>query len=144
MEASKALPPEFLGSATTGEIWKAIGVPAGIFLSLVAIWFCAISTVSVVSSFRQMHFSPTWWSFIFPNAGLAIALLQIADALNSDRINIVGTVLTIVLVVAWLAIMVMHGLAVKRGNILWPGKDEDAEEGEQIDDEERNGRICLP
>lgn len=139
MQAPKVIPPNFLGigSFPVGEVWKAIGVPCGIFLWLLAFWFCALSTVSVLSAWKEMHFTLNWWAFIFPNVGLTIALIQIANALDSDGIKSVCSAMTVILVMLWVFVAVMNVRAVWRGDILWPGMDEDMEEeGEHGNDEE--------
>jgi tellurite resistance protein TehA-like permease len=147
VQAPKVLPPNFLGltSIPTGEIWKAIGVPAGIFLWLLAFWFCALSTVSVLSTFRQMHFSLNWWAFVFPNAGLTIALIQIGNVVESNGIKHLCSAMTVVLVAVWLAMAVMNVRAIWRGDVLWPGMDEDMEdvEGHEHDEEQGDGQVSL-
>jgi tellurite resistance protein TehA-like permease len=92
-----------------------------------------------------MHFSLNWWAFIFPNAGLTIALIKIAEALNSPGIKGVCSALTILLVIAWIAVVVMNAKAVWKGTILWPGMDEDAEdEEEDREEEEGDGHFRVP
>jgi len=92
-----------------------------------------------------MQFSMNWWAFIFPNAGLTIALIKIAEALNSDSIKSICTAMTILLVIVWIGVVSMNGRAVWKGDVLWPGKDEDAGEEElENDEEEGDGHIRLP
>ncbi|KAF1960913.1 C4-dicarboxylate transporter/malic acid transport protein-like protein [Byssothecium circinans] len=132
IQAPKVIPPDFLGltSIPTGDIWKAIGVPAGIFLWLLSFWFCALSTVSVLWSAKYMHFTLNWWAFIFPNVGLTIALIQIDNVLNSDGIKGVCSTLTIILVALWIVVAVLNVRAILKGDVLWPGMDEDMEDVE--------------
>lgn len=140
MQAPKVLPPNFLGigSFPVGDVWKAIGVPSGIFLWLLAFWFCALSTVSVLSSWREMHFTLNWWAFIFPNAGLTIALIQIANVLDSDGIKAVCSGMTTVLLVLWFFVAAMNLRAVLRREVLWPGMDEDMEDMEETGEGEED------
>ena len=133
VQASKILPKDFLGlppSLETGYLWKAIGVPAGIFFWLFGFWNFALSSVSCAYVWRQMHFDLTWWSFIFPNAGLTIAAIQIANVLDSDGIRGVCSAATIVLCIAWLVVAGFHVRAVVRKEVLYPGMDEDEEDVE--------------
>jgi len=83
-----------------------------------------------------MHFTLNYWGVIFPNAGLTIALIQIANVLDSDGIRGVCSAMTILLVAAWLAVAFLHVKAVWDRSILWPGMDEDMEdvEGHQHED----------
>jgi tellurite resistance protein TehA-like permease len=130
-QAVKVLPPDFLGfpgPTPVGYIWKAIGVPAGLFLWLVAFWFFALSTVSVLFGIRQMKFDLSWWAFIFPNAGLTIAAIQIGNALGSPAIGLVCSAATVLIVMVWLVVAVANVRAVWKREVLWPGMDEDMED----------------
>lgn len=109
-----------------GDLIKNLGILAGLFIILFAFWFCCISTVAVLAGVRKMSFTLNWWAFIFPNAGLTLATIQIAGALNSDGIRGVASTLTIVLVVLWLMVAALCIKAVFMGELLWPGKDEDS------------------
>ena len=124
-QAMERLPDDFLGITTfpVGELWYAISVPAGLFLWLIAIWFSALSTVSIVHSVRKMSFALQWWSFIFPNAGLASATIQVGQALDSKPIKLAATVITIMLVPLWFMIAIAHVRAIWLRQILAPGKD---------------------
>lgn len=89
-----------------------------------------------------MHFTLDWWSFIFPNAGLTIALIQIANVLDSPGIKAVCSAMSIILVVLWIFVAVMHVRGLLRHEVLWPGMDEDMEDvqghGHQDDEEDGN------
>ena len=131
-QAPHVIPEHFLGitSIPVGDVWKAFGVPCGIFLWLLGFWFFALTTVSVLSGVRRMHFTLSWWAFIFPNAGLTLAAIQIGDVLESDGIKGVTSAMTILLVIMWLFVAGMHIRAVWQRQILWPGMDEDEEDVE--------------
>lgn len=123
--AMSALPPDFLGVTTfpVGELWYAVSVPAALFLWLVAIWFSALSTVSILNSVKKMSFALQWWSFIFPNAALATATIRIGEALDSRPIKIAGTVITVLLIPLWFMCIFCHARAIWNREILAPGKD---------------------
>ncbi|KAK4542600.1 hypothetical protein LTR36_006648 [Oleoguttula mirabilis] len=130
MQAPKVIPAHYLGITTlpVGDVWKAISVPCGLFLWLLGFWFFALSTVSVLAGVRRIHFTLDCWAFIFPNAGLTIAAIQIGDVLDSDGIKAVGSAMTIILVAMWLFVVVMNVRAVWLRQVLWPGMDEDMED----------------
>ena len=87
-----------------------------------------------------MHFTLNWWAFIFPNVGLTIALIQIANVLDSNGIKGVCSAMTIILVALWVFVAIMNLKAIWSGDVLWPGKDEDMEELEEHgEDEEEHG-----
>lgn len=75
-----------------------------------------------------MKFNLSWWAFIFPNAGLTIAAIQIGNALGSPAIGDVCSAATILIVIAWLVVAVVNVWAVWKRKVLWPGMDEDMED----------------
>lgn len=113
-----------------GYIWQAIGVPLAVFFLLFSFFNLSLATVSIIVGIRKLRFDLTWWSFIFPNAGFTIALIQIANVLDSDGLRGVCAAFTIVLCTTWLVVAVMHVLALVRKEILYPGMDEDEEDVE--------------
>jgi C4-dicarboxylate transporter/malic acid transport protein len=134
LQAPKHVPEGFLGitSIPVADVLKIFGVVAGIFLWLVAFWFAALSVVSVLASARESHFTLNWWAFIFPNVGLIVALLQIANALDLRSAKIICSVATVIMVALWFFVLYMNVRGVLRKELLWPGHDEDMEnmEGE--------------
>ena len=73
-----------------------------------------------------MRFSLTWWSFVFPNVGFAIVTIEIGRQLAQNGILWIGSIMTILVVAAWLILLGCHIYAVCTSMILYPGKDEDA------------------
>ena len=146
MQAPKHIPDDFLGITwmLVGDIFKAFGVTAGILLWLVAFWFCALTTVSVLVSAKESHFTLNYCAFIFPNAGLIVALIRIATALNSNSIKGVCSGATIILIITWFFVAISNIRGLVKKQVLWPGKDEDMEdvEGQQdnLSEEEDNSR----
>lgn len=112
-------------SIPDGDIVRVVGTMSGIFIILFAFWFFCISTVAVVAGVRRMSFTLNWWAFVFPNAGMTLAAIQVGSALNSPAINGICSALTILLVIMWLITAVAHIKALWGGKIMWPGKDED-------------------
>jgi tellurite resistance protein TehA-like permease len=124
--AQKALPPDFLGitSVPVGDLLKVLGVFSGIFIWLLGFWFSMLSSLAVVAGLKRFSFDLTWWAFIFPNAGLTLAAIQIGEALHSPGINDVTSAMTIVLVILWLVVAGANIKAFWEKKILMPGKDE--------------------
>lgn len=130
MEAPKHIPKGFLGidSIPVGDVFKAVAVLVGVFMWLIAFWFSSLSTVAVLISVKDAHFSMNWWGFIFPNVGLFSGLLQLADALDLSSVKVVVSVATALLFVLWGFVAIMNIRAVLRKEVLWPGRDEDMED----------------
>ena len=123
--ARSKIPAEFLGiqAFPVGELWFALSVPVALFLLLIAVWFSALSTVAILRHMRQMSFTLQWWSFIFPNAGLAMATIHVGNVLDSRGIKIAGSVITTILIPLWIFCVFMHIRAIVRRELLAPGRD---------------------
>jgi tellurite resistance protein TehA-like permease len=117
-------------SFADGQIVKIIGFVAGGFVLLFGFWFFCISVVAVVAGIRQMSFTLNWWAFIFPNAGLTLAIIQLGKVYKSPGINWIASVMTVLLVVLWIVVAVANVRAVWQRRIMWPGKDEDQDREE--------------
>lgn len=78
-----------------------------------------------MSVYKLKRCSQTWWSFVFPNTGFIIAIIDIGTAIDSQAILWIASVATVVQVAMWLLVLVAHARAVVKKQILWPGKDED-------------------
>ncbi|KAH7198352.1 voltage-dependent anion channel-domain-containing protein [Fusarium flagelliforme] len=128
-QAKSALPSDFLGSLSfpIGEVWYAVSVAVGLFIWLVAIWFSALSALSVLRGVRNMEFSLTWWALVFPNVGLALATINVGKNLSSRGIQAFGSALTIVLVGLWFVCAFAHIRAIIKRDLLAVGKDMDVE-----------------
>lgn len=128
-QAKSAIPDGFLGitSFPVGDLWFGVSVAAALFIWLMAIWFSALSILSVLRAARQMHFSLTWWALIFPNVGLALATINVGNALPSTGIQALGSAMTVVLVIVWFFCAGAHIRAVINRDILAVGKDLEVE-----------------
>ena len=125
-QAPKILPQGFLSTTTNvGETIKIFGILSGIFLWAVAFWFFCLTTVAVLQGVKQMKYTTSWWAFIFPNAGMMIALIQIGNALNNSGVKGVTSAMSIILVLLWLFVAVACIIAIVRKQVLWEGMDED-------------------
>ncbi|KAI1417934.1 voltage-dependent anion channel [Hypoxylon sp. FL1857] len=114
------------------DILQAAAVWVGIFLWLFTFWLFAIALVANLPVMipnrhlrSRMAFSLSWWGIIFPNVGFTIATIMIGEELQSNAIQWVATIMTILLFAAWLMDLVLHIKALVTGQIMWPGKDED-------------------
>lgn len=95
-----------------------MGAITGIFLWLLAFWFFCITTIAVLQGYRKMTFNLTWWAFIFPNAGLTLATIEIGNVLGSPGIDWVTSAMTALLFAAWLAVGMLNIKAVVKGRAI--------------------------
>ncbi|KAF3042603.1 hypothetical protein E8E11_007016 [Didymella keratinophila] len=130
MQAPKHIPKGFLDIDTIpiGDVFKAMAVAIGVFMWLVSFFFSALSTVSVLISAKDSHFTLNYWGFVFPNVGLVIGLLQLGEALDLPSVQKICAAATAVLTLLWIFCAVMHVRALRRKEVLWPGQDEDMED----------------
>jgi C4-dicarboxylate transporter/malic acid transport protein len=110
------------------DLFKVGALVIAIFFWILAFWIFAISLVAVLKGARVMSFHLAWWSFIFPNVGLTISLIDIGQALGSEGVLWVSSIMSILLVAGWLFVMGSCIRAVWLGQICWPGKDEDMDQ----------------
>lgn len=147
--AQRALPDDFMGDGPTAAIvLKVVGNFVGIWLwgyvgasrvvwllplirFRLAIWFLVISVGAHWScmSKARMPFAMTWYSFVFPNTALVTATFAVGKAFGSKAIQVVGCVLTVVLMMVWIFVFVMMVRAIVLKQILWPQNGEDKDEG---------------
>ncbi|KAK5097256.1 hypothetical protein LTR70_003737 [Exophiala xenobiotica] len=136
--APHVVPQNFLNlpNFDVGAAIKVVGVMSGIFVWSVAFWFFALTLVTILHGAKKMSFTLSWWAFIFPNAGLTLATIQIGRVLDSKGINAVSSAMTVLLIMAWLFTAGSYIVAVVRKQVYWTGKDED----HGMDD---NGQACV-
>ncbi|ESZ97130.1 hypothetical protein SBOR_2488 [Sclerotinia borealis F-4128] len=122
------LPDGYMGNVDGPFILYLMGNLTGLFIWGLCLWFCLISIGAHWQVARpnhpEHHISPdmTWNSFVFPNTALATATLQIGTAFGSNAIRIIGTVISVLLVIVWLYVlgMLIRALFLKR--LLMPGQ----------------------
>lgn len=75
--APHVVPQNFLNlpNFDVGAAIKVVGVMSGIFVWSVVFWFFALTLVAILHGAKKMSFTPSWWAFIFPNAGLTLATI---------------------------------------------------------------------
>ncbi|KAK6535699.1 hypothetical protein TWF694_002149 [Orbilia ellipsospora] len=100
-------------------------------------WWLLLSATAVLAGASQKHvmrkkkvdfnFHLSWWAFLFPNTGFIGATILLGEIFSSPAIKWVGTAMVIIECGVWLMLMVQTPLAVWRGRLMVPGKDEDAD-----------------
>ena len=133
----RVVPPDFMGPGNgplAGQVSLIMANWLGLWLWGLAFWFFFVSVGAHWSTVRPGHarvgFAMTFYSYIFPNTALTTATFSVARALDGNgAINVVGCVMSGLLVCAWMAVFGMMVRAVVRREILWSQKQEDREEG---------------
>lgn len=130
--AQRVLPEDFMGDGPLAAmVLKVTANWMGLWIWGLALWFFLVSVGahwSCVGSDR-MTFTMSWYSFVFPNTALITATFAIGKAFNSKAIQIIGCVMTPILIIVWILVFAMMIRAIVLKQILWPQKGEDKDEG---------------
>ncbi|KAL8924416.1 MAG: hypothetical protein Q9208_004024 [Pyrenodesmia sp. 3 TL-2023] len=123
----------FMGDGPLASmIAKVVANWACLWLWGLALWFFFVSAGAHWSCARQeggFPFSMTFYSFVFPNTALVTATFAVGKAFRSRGIQIVGCVMTVCVIGAWVVVFVLMVRAIAQKQILWPQKGEDKDEG---------------
>jgi C4-dicarboxylate transporter/malic acid transport protein len=104
---------------------RILATMVSVFLWCLAFWFFCISLLANCAVARELTFHLNWWAFIFPNTGFTIATIKIGNEFESEGIRWVGSLMTVLLVAAYVFVLIMHIKAVLTKEILLESKDED-------------------
>lgn len=130
--AQRALPPDFMGNTQiSAMVLRVISAWMSLWIWGLAFWFFFISVGahwSCVGS-NKLTFTMTWYSFVFPNTALVTSTFAIGKAFQSRAIQIIGCVMTAILIPTWFFVVIMMIRAIRLKQILWPQKGEDKDEG---------------
>ena len=130
--AQRALPPDFMGDTRmSAMILRVVASWMSLWIWGLAFWFFFISVGAHWSCVRsnKMVFTMTWYSYVFPNTALITSTFAIGKAFNSRAIQIIGCIMTPILILTWFFVVGMMVRAIKLKQILWPQKGEDKDEG---------------
>ena len=128
----QALPAGFMGDENmAAAILNVVASWMSLWIWGLAFWFFFISIGAHWSCVKhgQMTFTMTWFSYVFPNTALITATFAIGKAFNSRAIQIIGCVMTPMLIIVWFMVFGMMFRAIYLKQILWPQKGEDKDEG---------------
>ncbi|KAI0389832.1 voltage-dependent anion channel-domain-containing protein [Xylariaceae sp. FL0594] len=110
---------------TTRQVLRILALTVSVFIWFLSLWFFCIAAVANLAVRNELTFHLNWYSYIFPNVGFTITVIAVGKVLQSPAVKGTGSAMTILLVVAWLAVVAQHVRALWRGQILKEGKDED-------------------
>ena len=131
--AERAMPANFFGDLHLAAIiLRVVSAWASLWIWGLALWFFFISVCSHYSCIHKGHhltFTMTWFSYVFPNTALITATFAIGRAFQSKAIQIIGFVLTPLLILTWSVVFLLMIRAIALKQILWPQKGEDKDEG---------------
>ena len=131
--AQGAIPANYMGNPQMAAlIVKIIGSWASLWIWGLALWFFFISVGSHYSCVHKGHhltFTMTWFSYVFPQTALVTATFAVGRTFESKAIQIIGCIMTPLLIATWFVVVSMMIRAIFLKQILWPQKGEDKDEG---------------
>lgn len=133
-DAAKVFPQGFCISDITNkvlviDVLRIVALLIAIFLWTLGLWFFVVTAIAVIAGIPTGGgFHLSWWTFVFPNVGFTIGLINIGKALRSEPILWVTSIMTIMLVFMWMFVAFNQIKAVLKKQIMWPEKDEDFDE----------------
>ncbi|KAI5304834.1 hypothetical protein KEM56_005853 [Ascosphaera pollenicola] len=115
-----------LGETGRDVSWlNLFAVLAASTILIISVWFVALTLAGLIPQARALQFKLAWWALVFPNIGFTIAVITVAKAFDCVWLKWVGTIFVIIMVAMWVFVGVNHVVAVWKGRIMWPGRDED-------------------
>lgn len=70
-----------------------------------------------------MTFVLPMWAFVFPNVGFTIATIHIGNALHSEGIKWVASLMTICIFITWITVLFHHAKAIWQKKVAMPPLD---------------------
>jgi C4-dicarboxylate transporter/malic acid transport protein len=109
------------------ETVRTVALLCAVFLWALSMWWFFIAAVAVISS-PPKFFHLGWWPLVFPNTGFTLATISIGNEFKSEGLLWLGSAMSILLVVTFLIVVSFNIRAVFVRDIMYPGKDEDADD----------------
>ncbi|KAF5586923.1 Malic acid transport [Fusarium pseudocircinatum] len=127
---ANALPKTISGAdnlALNVDTVRTVALLCAVFLWALSLWWFLIAVVAVVSS-PPKFFHLGWWPMVFPNTGFTLATISIGNEFKCEGILWAASGMTIILVITFLIVFSFNMRAVFVRDIMYPGKDEDADD----------------
>ncbi|KAK6008357.1 hypothetical protein QM012_000260 [Aureobasidium pullulans] len=121
----------FATNPTAVPALQAMALFVSIFIWMIGFWWFCIAAVSVAFGARKMTFSLVNWALVFPNTGFTIAVIDIGQELQSQGVQWVGSIMSILIFITWFLTLLAHARATIRKRLMMPGQDEDKDEDEE-------------
>ncbi|KAJ6441532.1 Neutral ceramidase [Purpureocillium lavendulum] len=116
---ARAVPDEygyFAAHPSAREVLLVLATWTSVFMWLFELWLFALGLLITLASGVaredgrwkwQLSFNNTWWAMIFPNVGFTLSTVYLGQELQSEAVLWVSTIMTVLVVAAWLMNMVL-------------------------------------
>jgi tellurite resistance protein TehA-like permease len=137
--STKIMPDGYMGNASAGFFLKLLADLAGLWMWGLCLWFFIVSVGAhwqVIFHWghpeHHIHFDMTWYSFVFPNTAMITATQAVGKTFEVRAIQILGTAMTVLLVLVWFFVFGMMLRAFFLQKLLWPDLDATRKEMERV------------
>lgn len=105
---------------------RAVALLSAVFLWSLSFWWFLIAAIAVaVAPPKKFHLG--WWPLVFPNTGFTLATISIGNQFQSAGILWFSVALSLLVILTFCVVFFFNIRAVINGDIMYPGKDEDAD-----------------
>lgn len=118
--------PNFISTdIDSGAAFEVLGFSGGLFTWTTCFWFFCISFIAVIhGAIVGMKFRFAWCALVFPNVGFTILTIYLGEALDSNPVKWVGTIMATCVTVTYLFCLLSFFYAFANEQIIAPGNDE--------------------
>lgn len=109
------------------ETVRAVALLSAIFLWALSFWWFLIAAIAVALA-PPKNFHLGWWPLVFPNTGFTLATISIGNQFQCAGILWFSVALSLLVIITFCVVLYFNIRAVFIGEIMYPGKDEDADD----------------
>ncbi|KAE8382507.1 malate permease [Aspergillus bertholletiae] len=103
-------------SASTGEILYSVGFLIGILLWAFGVVWLSFAVATLIKT-RKFPFNMGWWALTFPLGVFTTSTCTIGQELPSRFFSVLGTVLSVTVVILWLLVSYYTSRGIVRGDV---------------------------
>ncbi|KAE8359229.1 voltage-dependent anion channel [Aspergillus caelatus] len=103
-------------SASTGEILYSVGFLIGILLWAFGVVWLSFAVAALIKT-RKFPFNMGWWALTFPLGVFTTSTCNIGQELPSRFFSVLGTILSVTVVILWLLVSYYTSRGIIRGDV---------------------------
>ncbi|KAE8422788.1 malate permease [Aspergillus pseudocaelatus] len=103
-------------SASTGEMFHSVGFLIGILLWAFGVVWLSFAVAALIKT-RKFPFNMGWWALTFPLGVFTTSTCNIGQELPSRFFSVLGTILSVTVVILWLLVSYYTSRGIIRGDV---------------------------
>jgi tellurite resistance protein TehA-like permease len=126
LTSTKIIPNGYKSNESAGFFLELLGDVMGLCMWGLCLWFFLVSVGAHWPTKHWKHldhhpsFDMTWYSFVFPNTALITATHAVGKSFEVRAIQILGTVMSVLIILVWGFVFAMMLRAFWLRKLLWP------------------------